>query len=52
MIAHLVGQPKVEVRVTLEIDALLPNGTSEQTVRTATENCRTLKFESHGFESE
>src|SRR5690606_23741476 len=52
VIAHLVGQPGAEVTVTLEIDARLPSGANEQTVRTVTENCRTLKFESHGFETE
>lgn len=51
-IAHLAGQPGAEVTVTLEIDARLPGGASEQTVRTVTENSRTLTFESHGFESE
>lgn len=36
----------------LEIDVRLPGGANEHTVRTVTENCRALKFESHGFESE
>jgi hypothetical protein len=40
------------VKVTLEIQADLPNGASDQVVRTVTENSRTLKFEIHGFESE
>ncbi|GIX27885.1 MAG: hypothetical protein KatS3mg123_1766 [Burkholderiales bacterium] len=52
VIAHLVGQPGAEVTVTLEIDARLPSGVNEQTVRAVTENSRTLKFESHGFENE
>jgi hypothetical protein len=52
VIAHLVGQVGTEVVVTLEIDASLPNGASEQTVRTVTENSRELKFTSQGFESE
>src|SRR5437660_508510 len=30
-----------EVSVTLEIDAMLPDGAADQTVRTVTENCRT-----------
>jgi hypothetical protein len=38
--------------VTLDIDARLPNGVSEQTVRAVTENSRTLKFASHAFEEE
>jgi predicted AAA+ superfamily ATPase len=52
VIAHLAGQPGAEVSVTLDIDARLPNGVSEQTVRAVTENSRTLKFASHAFEEE
>lgn len=52
VIAHLVGLPGAEVRVTLEIQAVLPEGAPEHLVRTLTENCRTLRFASHGFEQE
>ena len=52
VIAHLAGQVGAEVTVTLEIEARLPGGASDQIVRTVTENSRTLKFTSHGFESE
>jgi len=52
VIAHLVGQVGSEVTVTLEIEVALRDGVSDQTVRTVTENSRTLKFTSHGFESE
>jgi predicted AAA+ superfamily ATPase len=52
VIAHLVGQVGAEVSVTIEIQATLPNGASEQLVRVVTENSRTLKFTSHGFEEE
>jgi predicted AAA+ superfamily ATPase len=50
VIAHLVGQVGAEVTVTIEIQARLPSGASDQLVRTVTENSRTLKFSSHGFE--
>ena len=40
------------VKVTLEIDAEIPSGAPDQVVRTVTENCRTLKFSSQGFETE
>ena len=43
---------RADVKVTLEIEAELPDGATEQVVRTVTENCRTLKFESQGFEKE
>jgi hypothetical protein len=52
VIAHLAGLVGAEVTVTLEIEASLPSGASEQTVRTVTENARTLRFKSHGFEKE
>jgi hypothetical protein len=50
VIAHLTGQLGAEVTVTLEVEATLPNGASDKIVRTVTENSRTLKFTSHGFE--
>ncbi len=52
VIAHLAGQMGAEVTVTIEIEARLPNGASDQLVRTVTENSRTLKFDSQGFEKE
>ncbi|AWJ94807.1 DUF499 domain-containing protein (plasmid) [Azospirillum baldaniorum] len=52
IIAHLVGVVGSEVTVTLEIEARLPDGASDHLVRTVTENCRTLKFASQGFEEE
>jgi predicted AAA+ superfamily ATPase len=52
VVSHLAGLPGADVTVTLEISASIPGGASEQVVRTVTENSRTLKFESHGFESE
>lgn len=50
VIAHLAGQPGAEVSVVLEIHVRLPEGATEHTVRTVTENSRTLKFETSGFE--
>jgi predicted AAA+ superfamily ATPase len=52
VIAHLAGQVGAEVTVTLEIEANIPSGTPDNVVRTVTENSRTLKFTSHGFEQE
>ena len=52
VVAHLAGQVGASVTVTLEIEALLTDGASDQLLRTVTENSRTLKFTSHGFESE
>ena len=39
-----------EVKVTLEIEAEMPGGASEQVVRTVTENGRTLSVTSRGTE--
>ena len=52
VIAHLSGLVGAKVTVTLEIEAEIPSGASEQVVRTVTENSRTLKFTSQGFEKE
>ena len=52
VVAHLTSLSKAGIEVTLEIQGTLPNGVSPDTVRTVTENCRTLNFESYGFEDE
>ena len=52
VIAHLVGLMGSDVKVTLEIEAEIPSGTPDNVVRTVTENSRTLKFTSQGFEEE
>ena len=52
VIAHLAGLTGADVRLTLEIEADIPDGAPEQVVRVVTENSKTLKFEDTGFESE
>jgi len=52
VIAHLVGLVGSSVKVTLEIEAEIPGGVPDNVVRTVTENGRTLKFSSQGFESD
>ena len=52
VIAHLAGLVGANVRVTLEIEAEIPTGAPDHVVRTVTENSRTLKFTSQGFEAE
>ncbi|PXF55798.1 MAG: AAA+ family ATPase [Deltaproteobacteria bacterium] len=52
VIQHLTKLVGAEVEVTLEIQAQLPDGASDKTVRDVTENCRTLRFDSFGFEEE
>ncbi|MEI8194598.1 MAG: AAA+ family ATPase, partial [Phycisphaerae bacterium] len=50
VVQHLSSLTGVAVKVTLEIEAEIPQGASDELVRTITENCRTLKFKSQGFE--
>ena len=52
VIAHLTGVVGSEVKITLEIEARVPQGAPDSVVRTVTENSRTLKFASQGFEKE
>ena len=52
VIAHLAGLLDANVEVTLEIEAMIPTGVPENVVRIVTENSRTLKFTSQGFEEE
>lgn len=52
VVAHLAGLMGSTVRVTLEIEAEIPSGAPDNVVRTVTENSRTLKFTSQGFEKE
>ena len=52
MISHLYGLMGAKVTVTLEIEAEVPEGAPDHVVRTVTENSRTLRFTSHGFEKE
>lgn len=52
VVAHLSGIVGASVKVTLEIEAEIPSGAPDHVVRTVTENCRTLKFDSQGFEKE
>jgi predicted AAA+ superfamily ATPase len=52
IVAHLAGLVNTDIKITLEIHAKLPNDVNDFVVRTVTENCRTLKFSSFGFEEE
>jgi hypothetical protein len=50
VVQHLAGLLDAKVTITVEIEAEIPTGAPDSVVRTVTENCRTLKFESSGFE--
>jgi hypothetical protein len=52
IIQRLTSLTGADVTVTLEISAERPAGFDDATVRTISENSRTLKFRSHGFEGD
>lgn len=52
VISHLAGLVNSNVKVTLEIEAEIPDGVPDNVVRTVTENSKTLKFTNQGFEKE
>ncbi|HKN18510.1 MAG TPA: hypothetical protein VJW95_01840, partial [Dissulfurispiraceae bacterium] len=52
VISHLSSLLGSEVKVSLEIEVEIPQGAPDNVVRIVTENSRTLKFTSQGFEKE
>jgi len=50
IIERLTSQVGCEVEITLEINARRSEGFDESTIRSISENRRTLKFEHYGFE--
>ncbi len=52
VIQHLQALLGADVQITLDIEANVPEGVPDQIIRIVSENARTLKFESFGFEEE
>jgi len=52
VIQHLSTLPGAEVDIRLEVQIRVRNGVPDDVVRTVSENARTLKFDSSGFERE
>jgi len=52
VIQHLSALNNANVKITLEIEAEIPEGVPDDVVRTVMENCRTLKFNNQSFEQE
>ena len=50
VIQHLMGVDGADVELTLEVSVTAPDGIPATTVRTVSENCRTLKIQNFGFE--
>ncbi len=52
VLTHLAALPGSRLRVSIEIEADMPEGAPENVQRTVSENARVLKFETQGFEIE
>jgi len=50
VLVHLQDLPHAKVSIRLEIEVDIPEGADDTTVRTVSENCRTLKTESYQFD--
>ena len=50
IIQHLMSVDGADVELTLEVNVNAPEGIPSSTVRTVSENCRTLKIQNFGFE--
>jgi hypothetical protein len=50
VVQHLVAQPGAKVKITIEIEAELAEDAPDSVVRTVSENARTLRFKTFGFE--
>ncbi|MFB2979551.1 Swt1 family HEPN domain-containing protein [Microseira sp. BLCC-F43] len=52
VIQHLTSLVDAEVEIALEIQVRVPSGVPDNVIRTVSENCLVLKFETQAFESE
>ena len=50
VLQHLTIRRGANVRITLDVEADVPEGIPDDVQRVVTENCQTLRFTSHGFE--
>ena len=52
VIANLAGLLGTNVEISVEVSATNPEGFPDHVTRTVTENARTLKVDSYGFETD
>ncbi len=52
VLSHLIGLPGAEVNVSLEVQIRVPDGVSDDVVRTVSENATVLGFQHASFEKE
>ena len=50
VINHMTSVDGAQVEISLELNVTSPEGMSPQVVRTVSENCKTLKVRSFGFD--
>ena len=50
VISHLSATDNCDLNLTLEVSAIASEGFSQSTIRTITENCRTLRITDCGFD--
>ena len=50
VISHLSSTDNCDVELTLEVSAHTPDGFTQGTIRTVSENCRTLHVDDFGFD--
>jgi len=50
VVKHLSAENNCEVKLVLEVEARAEEGFTQETVRTISENCRTLRVDNFGFE--
>jgi hypothetical protein len=50
VLQHLTTLAGAKVKVTVEVEADVPDGVNADLQRVINENCQTLRFKSHGFE--
>ena len=51
IIQHLMNVPGADVEIRLDVEVSAPNGIPNNTVRTVSENCKTLKVTDFGFDN-
>ena len=51
VVQHLSSLLGADVRITIDIEAVVPSGIPDQVVRIVRENCKTMKFQTQNFDS-
>lgn len=52
VVSQISAEEGVTLHIRLEVEALAPHGVQPETVRSVSENCRTLRIGTFGFEED